>query len=179
MKNLWFLLQVVSVISFFPILSLSAQNSEASSAPPTVLSFNIRYDSPKDTGNLWIDRKEKVAAVIQFHEADLIGIQEGLFHQLEQLDSLLPAYDWIGVGRDDGQQKGEFTAIFYRKDRLQAKVEDHFWLSETPGVPGSMSWETACTRMVSYVQFHDRFTKRDFYHFNTQLKFQVSPILTS
>jgi len=132
-----------------------------------VMSFNIRYDSPRDTGNLWISRKEKVAAVIQFHQADIIGIQEGLHHQLEQLDQLLPDHDWLGVGRDDGKRKGEYTAIFYRKDRLVPESEDHFWLSETPEMPGSMSWETACTRMVSHVKFKDKITNQYFYHFNT------------
>ncbi|MEL6923633.1 MAG: endonuclease/exonuclease/phosphatase family protein [Bacteroidota bacterium] len=156
-------------MKYFVLLSLFCCCMQLNAQSPTlrVLSFNIRYDSPRDTGNLWVDRKEKVAAVIRFHQADLIGIQEGLYHQLEQLDSLLPDHDYLGVGRDDGRQKGEFTAIFYRRKRLQPINTAHFWLSETPEVPGSMSWETACTRMVSHVHFRDLLTGQFFYHFNT------------
>ena len=151
----------ISLLFAFPI-DVIAQSSTLK-----VISFNIRYDNPKDTGNLWIDRKEKIAQLIQFHQADIVGIQEGLHHQLEQLDNLLPEFDWLGVGRDDGKQAGEYTAIFFRKDRLSPNVANHFWLSETPEVPGSMSWETACTRMVSHVKFQDKITGQSFYHFNT------------
>ena len=145
---------------------LSAQN-----APKTmkVLTFNIRYDSPKDIGNLWKDRRHKVADLINFHQADLIGIQEGLHHQVLELDSLLPNFAWIGVGRDDGKKAGEYMAIFYKKDRLELQNHGHFWLSEQPTVPGSMSWETACTRMVTYAQFYDKVAKKSFFHYNTHL----------
>jgi endonuclease/exonuclease/phosphatase family metal-dependent hydrolase len=131
------------------------------------MSFNIRYDNPGDEENLWKDRKEKVADLILFHQPTVIGLQEALRHQVMEVDELLRNYRWVGVGRDDGKTKGEYVPIFYDQRRLKLMESGHFWLSETPAVPGSMSWGTACTRMVTYGSFEDLESELIFWFFNT------------
>ena len=99
----------------------------------TVGSFNIRYDNPRDSGNLWSTRLPRVAALIEFHEFDMVGTQEGLQHQLDGLQALLPGYTYYGIGRDDGALKGEHSAIFIKKDAFTILDKGDFWLSETRG----------------------------------------------
>jgi len=132
------------------------------------MTYNIRYNNPEDGINAWPNRKERVAEMIgSRYQADLAGLQEALREQIDDLDALLPDYDWIGVGREDGQDKGEFTPIFYRTDRFELLESKTFWLSETPDVPGSKSWDAAITRIVTRALFRDRQSGREFYHFNT------------
>ena len=84
----------------------------------TVGTFNIRYDNPRDTGNLWVDRAPIASNLIRFHEFDVLGIQEGLINQLNDISGALPEYARYGKGRDDGKEAGEHSAIFYKKDRF-------------------------------------------------------------
>ncbi|MBX3276815.1 MAG: endonuclease/exonuclease/phosphatase family protein [Acidobacteria bacterium] len=147
-----------------PALTASAQSG---AARLRVMTFNIRYDNPRDGENAWPNRKEMVAGMIRFHGADLVGVQEALRRQLDDLATLLPEYAWYGVGRDDGKDKGEFSAIFYRRDRFQVLEGGTFWLSETPDTPGSKNWDAAITRIATWCKFRDRTAKRDFFHFNT------------
>lgn len=135
--------------------------------PLRVMTFNIRYNNPGDGEHAWPHRKEKVASMIRLHDADLIGVQEALKDMLEELDALLPAYTWFGVGRADGKEAGEYSAILYRKDRFALLDQGTFWLSETPAVPGSKSWDAAIERIATWGQFRDRTTGQVFYHFNT------------
>ncbi len=132
-----------------------------------VLTFNIRFDNPKDAPNDWPNRKEKVSSQILFHEADIIGIQEALNNQLLDMENSMPGYKFTGVARDDGKQKGEYSCIFYNTNRLELLASETFWLSETPTVAGSKSWDAAITRVVTWARFKDRQTKNIFYHFNT------------
>lgn len=132
-----------------------------------VMTFNIRYDTPNDGPNAWPHRKKLAASVIRFHGADLVGLQEALKHQLGDLQALLPEYAWLGVGRADGRESGEYSAILYRKDRFEPLENGTFWLSETPDVAGSKSWDAAIERIVTWAYFRDRATGRTFYHFNT------------
>ncbi|MBZ0258416.1 endonuclease/exonuclease/phosphatase family protein [bacterium] len=129
-----------------------------------VMTYNIRYDN-RDDPNPWPDRKEEVASII--NRADLIGLQEVLKNQLDDLAALLPDHNWIGVGRDDGKEKGEYSCIFYRKARFDLKKFDTFWLSETPDVPGSMSWDTSLTRICTWGKFVDKKSGKTFMMFNT------------
>ena len=132
------------------------------------MSFNIRNDNDGDKGlNSWKVRKDKVASVIRFHHTDIVGLQEVLKDQLEYLDSHLSEYDFIGVGRDDGEDAGEFVPIFYRKDRITLEDWGAFWLSETPEVKGSMGWDAACVRVTTWGKFKDRRTNQIFFFFNT------------
>jgi len=121
-----------------------------------VMSFNIRYNSPSDGKNAWPNRKQMVAQTIRFHKVDIIGVQEALYNQILDLQSLLPEYDWRGVGRDDGQKKGEFTPIFYKKDCFHVIQTGNFWLSEDPDRPGSRDWDAACPRLVTWIEFKDK-----------------------
>ncbi len=132
-----------------------------------VMTFNIRFDNPKDTPNDWPNRKDKVTSQILFHEADIIGIQEALHNQLTDMEKGMPGYAFTGVGRDDGKQKGEYSCIFYNTRRLELQASETFWLSETPTVAGSKSWDAAITRVVTWARFKDKQTKKVFYHFNT------------
>ena len=151
---------------FTPELDSSLEPGVADSTL-RVMTFNIRYNNPDDGEHAWPHRKERVASVIRFHGADLVGMQEALKGQIDDLEALLPAYAWIGVGRDDGAAAGEFSPIFYRKDRFELVEQATFWLSETPEVAGSKSWDAAITRIVTWGRFRDKRTGAVFFLFNT------------
>ena len=131
-----------------------------------VATYNIRYENPEDTGNLWKDRAPVVAALIRFHEFDVFGTQEGFDNQLEDLISALPQYSRSGIGRDDGKKDGEFSAIFYNNTKFKLLSHGDFWLSETPEKP-SLGWDaTCCNRICSWVHLQDKKTGKKFYFFN-------------
>ncbi len=131
----------------------------------SVMTYNLRYASDTPP-NAWSQRLPVALAMLRKHQPDVIGTQEALYRQVKDLDAGLPDYAWIGLGRDGGS-RGEFMAVFYRAKRLEPLAFDHFWLSETPEVIASTSWRTACRRMVTWVKFRDRETKRQFYFVNT------------
>lgn len=132
-----------------------------------IMTFNIRLNLESDSLNAWPYRKDKVSAQILFHEADIIGVQEALHLQMTDLAKALSDYAFTGGGREDGKTKGEYSAIFYNKKRLELLKSETFWLSETPQVPGSKSWDAAITRIVTWAKFRDKKTGKIFYHFNT------------
>ena len=132
-----------------------------------VMTFNIRYNNPGDSLDAWPFRINKVSSQILFHEAHIIGVQEALHGQIQDLDRALTSYKYVGVGRDDGKEKGEYSAIFFDTTRLQVLQSQTFWLSQTPQIPGSKSWDAAITRVVTWAKFRDRKTKKEFYVFNT------------
>lgn len=131
-----------------------------------VFSFNVRYNSSSDGVNIWENRKEWVAESIKFFEGDLVGAQEVNYEQLQDLDSLLPHYDYFGVGRQGGNE-GEHSPIFYRKDRFEVLAWETFWLSETPNQVASVGWDAALPRIVTWGHFREKETGKTFYHFNT------------
>ncbi len=132
-----------------------------------VMSFNIRYNNPGDSLNAWPHRIVKVTSQILFHEADYVGLQEALAGQLQDLQNGLPGYKVIGVGRDDGKTKGEYSAIIYNSKRLKALESATFWLSQTPDIIGSRGWDAALPRIVTWAKFKDLKTKKTFFAFNT------------
>lgn len=133
-----------------------------------VMSYNIRYDNPQDGINVWPNRKDEVAEMMtSVHDADIIGVQEALKHQLDELQGKMPNYTWVGVGRDDGNEKGEFSPIFFKTNRFDLLATNTFWLSETPQMPGSKSWDTAITRIATWARLSDLETGREFYVINT------------
>ncbi len=142
--------------------SIGAQADE----PVTVMSFNIRYNNSGDGDNAWPHRKDLAASMIRFHQADVIGLQEALKGQLDDLADRLPEYAWFGLGRDDGKAAGEYSCIFYRKDRLELLDHATFWLSEKPETFG-LGWDAVCNRIVTWGKFRDKATGKVFYHFNT------------
>jgi len=133
-----------------------------------VMTYNIRYagDEKTDGINAWNNRKRLVASMIKFNHADIVGLQEALLLQLDDLTELLPGYSWIGVGRDDGKNKGEFSAILFRDDRFEVLKQSTFWLSATPDNP-SMGWDAAFPRVVTWAELKDKQTEKEFFIFNT------------
>lgn len=131
-----------------------------------VMTFNIRLNLPSDGDNAWPNRKDRAASMVQFYEPDLLGVQEAFKGQVQDLAMRLPAYDWVGVGRDDGQEAGEYMAIFYLKSRFKVLEGNTFWLSEHPERPG-LGWDAAYNRVVTWARFEDQLTGHEFYHFNT------------
>lgn len=139
-----------------------------------IMSFNIRYDSPQDAqeGNGWEARKNHVAQTIDYFQTDLCGLQEALHHQILDLLSKLPHYHYIGVGRDDGQLAGEFSPILYQKQKFMILDSGHFWLSETPSIPGK-GWDAiCCNRIVTWAKMRDIKYNQEFYFFNTHFDHQ-------
>ena len=162
-------LLLLTLIMFAQLGVAAEQGAVSSSAASSVnvLSFNIRYNNPDDGEHAWPNRKGMVASVVRFHAADLIGMQEVLRSQIDDLTVLLPNYSWYGVGRNDGKNSGEFSPIFYRRDRFQLLDSGEFWLSENPDQIGSKSWDAALPRIATWVKFRDRESKQEFIHLNT------------
>lgn len=140
--------------------SLSAQSVK-------VMTYNLRLDTPDDGVNQWPRRTDKVVALITKYNPDIIGVQEALHHQLQDLLRLLPEYSYCGVGRDDGKEKGEYSAILFRNSRFGLLDSKTHWLSETTDIPGSKSWDAAITRVFTTARFFDRETKKEFVMVNT------------
>ncbi|MES2448085.1 MAG: endonuclease/exonuclease/phosphatase family protein [Bacteroidota bacterium] len=154
------------------VLLLSLYTLYSKAQQITVGTFNIRFDNPRDSGNLWKDRSAIVSNLIRFHEFDVLGVQEALKNQLADISSALPEYAIYGKGRDDGKDGGEHSAIYYKKDRFQLLKSGDFWLSETPNVPGK-GWDaTCCNRICSWVFLKDLTTKKEFYVFNVHFDHQ-------
>jgi endonuclease/exonuclease/phosphatase family metal-dependent hydrolase len=128
--------------------------------------FNIRTPIDKPP-NAWTCRVDRVRALIQLHRFDLMGLQEATEKQIDDL--LTEGWAYVGVGRDDGKRGGEASCIFYKKARFEVLESGTFWLSETPEVPGSKSWDTACTRICTWARMTDRKTGKAFVYFNTHL----------
>lgn len=132
-----------------------------------VMTYNLRLDIASDGVNQWGNRKEKVFDLIKKYDPDIFGVQEALHNQMEDLRANLPQYTSVGVGRDDGKTKGEYSAIFYKKEKFDVLEQQTFWLSETPEVPGSKSWDAAITRIVTWAKFKDKASGKTFILANT------------
>ena len=132
-----------------------------------VMTFNIRYNTSRDSINAWPNRKDFAAGQVLFHQVHLLGVQEALHDQIVDLQQRLRQYRYVGVGRTDGKEKGEYSAIFYDTTRLRLMESKTFWLSETPDSIGKKGWDAAIERIVTWAKFRDRKTGKEFYHFNT------------
>jgi endonuclease/exonuclease/phosphatase family metal-dependent hydrolase len=142
--------------------------------PLTVMSFNIRYGTAKDGENHWTERRNMLFDLVREQDADLIGLQEALDFQIDEIVAAAPAYGVVGVGRDDGAAKGEYSAILFRKSRLHVAEAGTFWFSDTPSVPGSRSWGNNITRICTWARFIDR-DGRGFFVYNVHLDHQSQP----
>lgn len=161
-------------IVFLSLLILGASCSQVKqqateSEPINVMSFNIRYDNPEDSLDNWKFRKDRAANAISFYDVDVLGTQEVLHNQLEDLKQRLPEYGVVGVGREDGKEKGEYSALWYKKNRFDLVDSGYFWLSETPEVPGSKGWDGACERIASWAKLKDKTSGKEFFALNTHL----------
>lgn len=168
MKTLNTTIALVTLLTALSFVHTEAATNESL----CVMTYNLRYASPNPP-NDWPTRRPLVREVIQSVAPDIMGTQEGLHAQLLDLASDLPDYDWVGVGRDDGKVKNEFMAVFYRKARLETLSTNHFWLSDTPEVPGSTTWGNSNRRMVTWLKFRDRSTGNEFYLWNTHFDHQI------
>ena len=137
-------------------------------APIRVMSYNIKFDDKADTLNGWDRRKKQVVNLISLYEPDFVGTQEGLLHQLEFMNKNLTAMQWIGVGRTDGKNVGEFSALYYNTDRFELveHSDSTLWLSKTPAVP-SKSWDAALPRILTWGKFRKQSTQKEVLVFNT------------
>ncbi|MBM4003211.1 MAG: endonuclease/exonuclease/phosphatase family protein [Planctomycetes bacterium] len=120
------------------------------------MSFNIRYGTADDGENHWKHRKEFLVETIRNFNPDLLGTQETLAAQRDELAAALPAFELLAAGRDDGADRGEMMALYYARDRFEKLDGGHFWLSESPEIAGSKSWDSSLPRMVTWVQLRDR-----------------------
>jgi endonuclease/exonuclease/phosphatase family metal-dependent hydrolase len=143
----------------------------APSSEINIATYNLRLNNPSDGPNAWPLRKDTVKALIAYHEFDIVGTQEGLPDQIADLDAM-PGFAHVGVGRDDGKNAGEHSAIFYRTARFDVEKHGDYWLSETPDQP-SKGWDAkCCNRIASWAKFHDRVTGKRFFIFNVHFDHQ-------
>ncbi len=153
---------------FFMILFLATMLTGSLAAQTVkVMTYNLRLDTPDDGVNQWPKRTNKVVALITKYNPDIIGVQEALHHQLQDLLRMLPDYSYCGAGRDDGKEKGEYSAILFRNSRFGLLDTKTQWLSETMDIPGSKSWDAAITRVFTTARFFDRETRKEFVMVNT------------
>jgi endonuclease/exonuclease/phosphatase family metal-dependent hydrolase len=142
--------------------------------PINVMTFNIRYGTAKDGENGWVNRREFLFDVVREQNADVVGLQEALAFQIDEILAAVPGYAVVGVGRDDAARAGELSAILFKKDRLRVAEAGTFWFSDTPSVPGSKSWGNRITRICTWARFVDA-DGRGFYHFNLHLDHESQP----
>lgn len=152
--------KITLLLSFFSFSILLIGQSA------TFMSYNIRMDTPNDSLNAWPHRKAFLLNQIQFYQPDVIGTQEGFLHQLAYLNNGLTSHTYVGVARDDGKTKGEYTAIFYNKDRFDLLKEGTFWLSSTPDTVG-LGWDAVCNRTCTYILIKQKDTGQRYWVFNT------------
>ena len=152
----------------FYLLAAAAFTACGSATTLSVMTFNMRYDNPEDGQNNWRFRRERIAGVIKAQEVDVLGTQELLSNQFNDLSGLLTGYQGVGVGRRDGAESGEYCAVFFRKDRFTLLDSGTFWLSETPEVVGSLGWDGACERIATWVVLRDR-DGRELFFIDTHL----------
>lgn len=139
---------LVGILSASLVFTATAQSLN-------VMSYNIRLDLASDGVNAWPNRTDRVAGLLRFHDPDLLGLQEAMRHQIDALSERLPEYEWVGTGRDDGRDAGEFAPIFFRTDRFVLEDQGQFWLSDTPEVP-SYGWGASYRRICTWVVLRER-----------------------
>jgi len=131
----------------------------------TAMSYNIRYDNKNDMENWWGNRKNELVQMLDYYHPNFIGIQEGLNHQVKFIDQKIKQYTYIGVGRDNGKEKGEYTAIFYDSTKFELLTSNTFWLSETPDKV-SIGWDASMERICTYGVFKNKNSNAIIYVFN-------------
>ena len=165
-------LEGMNVRPFFLILTLLQSSSMAlkSEEPVRVLSFNIRYINSEDEGQrTWLARRDQVGTVIREDKPDIVGLQEAFRTMLDDIKGRVPGYEEIGVGREDGKLRGEYAAILVRKDRMTVVESGTFWLSDTPEVPNSKTWQNRVTRICTWAKLLDRANNRELFIYNAHL----------
>ena len=153
------------ILSAFIFTAFACSQKDSRNSEVRVASYNLRMDTSSDGLNAWPNRKENVKALIQYHDFDIIGTQEGFKHQLDGLLEI-PGYAYFGGGRDDGKEAGEHSAVIYKTSRFEILESGDFWLRENPDEPG-LGWDaTCCNRIASWAKFSDKDAKKEFFVFN-------------
>ena len=151
-------------IALFLCTGINAQNF-------SMATYNLRNDNNADDareGNGWQRRLPHMLQLIRFHGFEIFGTEEGFKHQLEDLKAGLPGYEYIGVGRDDGKDAGEHSAIFYDTSKFELLDHGDFWLSENPDRPG-LGWDAVCVRICTWGKFKIKGTKFVFMYYNLHM----------
>ncbi len=171
-------------------LSATSCRREASAPPKAVairadgaialrlMSFNVRYENSGDGGNrAWRRRIAGAVHLIRREAPDVLGVQEALHGQAADMWASLSEFGFHGVGRDDGERAGEYSGVFYRRDRFELDPADcgTFWLSDTPETVGSSTWGNEIPRVAAWCRFTDRASGRGFYVFNTHWDHRNQP----
>ena len=161
----------LNTLCLLAVLSLPSAGLAADPPNPLrVLSFNIRYANSGDKeGRSWTVRRDLAAQLIKDDRPDLIGYQEALRPMLDELGQKVPGYEEIGVGREDGKTKGEYSALWIRKERFTVQESGTFWLSDTPEIPNSMSWGNKITRICTWARLLDKPTGKVVHFYNVHL----------
>lgn len=156
------------LVLFLLLLSVNAMAKQP--ATFTVATYNVRLANHGDSvnGNGWGKRVPNVAKVALFHGFDIFGTQEGFYEQLKDLKQLMPRYEYIGVGREDGKKEGEHSAIFYRTDKFKVLEHGDFWLSEDQTKP-NRGWDAVCIRVCTWGKFKELSTGLTFVYFNLHM----------
>jgi endonuclease/exonuclease/phosphatase family metal-dependent hydrolase len=184
-------LRVLGLCLISLLITISACRRDRESGPPkavavredgavalNLMSFNIRYESPEDLkSRAWPQRLSGVVRMIRRERPDIIGVQEALHGQVADMWASLPDYEFFGVGRDDGLRTGEYSGIFYQRDRFRPDPADcgTFWLSDTPEQTGSRTWGNEIPRVAAWLRLVDLATGRGFYVFNTHWDHKNQP----
>lgn len=134
----------------------------------SAMTYNIRLDIASDGDNAWVHRRKALTGLVAYYAPDLVGMQEVLLGQKRDIEADLPGYAFVGVGRDDGKDKGEFSPLGYRRDRFALVASGTFWLSPTPDVPGK-GWDAAYPRVASWARLTDKAAKRSLLVVNTHM----------
>jgi endonuclease/exonuclease/phosphatase family metal-dependent hydrolase len=167
--------EFMAALTAASVLRPGTATAGTAAAPPgelLVATYNLRYAGGDPPPNDWPSRRPRIKALLDRYRPDVLGTQEGLYPQVRDVAADQPGYDWIGLGRDGGS-RGEFMAIFYRRDRFEPLEYEHFWLSDTPEVIASSTWGNGVRRMVTWARFRDRVTGREFYFWDTHLDHAV------
>ena len=152
--------------NFFVLLLFIFTGTTLFSQEVELMSYNIKYANENDGENSWSNRKNHITKQIKFYEPGIFGVQEALVSQLKHFKAEMNNYKYVGVGRDDGKEAGEFSAIFYNAEEFEMLENDTFWLSETPGEI-SVGWDAAMERICTYAKFKEKDSGKSFWVFNT------------
>lgn len=163
---------VASLLAWLLILPSVA--ADGAGAPIDVMSFNIRYGTANDGENRWDRRRDLLLDVVRGLNPDIVGLQEALHFQIQQMLRAMPDHRLLGVGRDDGRTKGEYSAVLYRATRFRVRESGTFWFSDRPDEPGSTSWGNRIPRICTWARLTDR-DGRTFAVFNLHLDHQSQP----
>ena len=153
----WWMLALATL----SVCPATEQSATVDSPAVRVMSLNIRYGTARDGNNAWPRRREAVFGVVRSFEPDLLGTQETLAFQRDELLTAFPTFAAVAAGRDDGREAGEMAAVFYDRDHFEPLDSGHLWLSETPEVPGSRGWDAALPRIATWVKLRDRTAPQD------------------